>query len=38
MTFSNTPAEDFEHDGSSVYSQETDTGIYSDLGQDYRGC
>ena len=29
-----TPAEDLEHDRSDVYSQQTDTGINDDLGQD----
>lgn len=34
-TFSHAPAKDLEHDGSSVNGQETDTGIYDDLGEDY---
>jgi len=32
-----TPAEDFKHDRGSVSSQETDTGIHDDLGQDCQG-
>ena len=32
-----TPAEDLEHDGSGVCSQEADTGIHNDLGQNCQG-
>lgn len=32
-----TPAKDLEHDGGSVRGQETDAGVYDDLGENCRG-